>query len=158
MMACANNHGTDYGENGVLTNIRYLNDAGMVHAGTGENYAEALSAAYLDTPRGRIALISATSSGRANSRAGEQRRDMKGRPGVNLIRWISEWTVDEEAFRALQRVAQQFGWGQRMAPWWNRAYSFGENEAANAVHFLDRNALGVGTGRSDSQVCIGTLV
>ena len=155
MMACANNHGTDYGENGVLTNIRYLNDAGMVHAGSGENYAEAVSAAYLDTPRGRIALISATSSGRANSRAGEQRRDMKGRPGINLIRWISEWTVDEEAFRALQRVAQQFGWEQRMASWWTRAYDSGGNDAANAVHFFDRNALGVGTEDPAARFVLG---
>src|SRR5215211_4900109 len=29
MLGCANNHGTDYGETGVLTNIRYLDAAGM---------------------------------------------------------------------------------------------------------------------------------
>src|SRR5258706_12468899 len=29
LMACANNHGYDFGENGVLTNIRYLDEAGM---------------------------------------------------------------------------------------------------------------------------------
>jgi poly-gamma-glutamate synthesis protein (capsule biosynthesis protein) len=154
MMACANNHGTDYGENRVLTNLRYLNDAEMVHAGTGQNYAEAVSPAYLDTPKGRVALVSATSSGRPNSRAGEQRRDMKGRPGVNLIRWISEWTVDEEAFRALQRIAEQFGWRQKMPPWWTRAY--GTGDGANAVHFLDRNALGVGTEDPAARFLKGT--
>ncbi len=29
MVSCANNHGYDYGENGVLTNIRNLDAAGM---------------------------------------------------------------------------------------------------------------------------------
>ena len=81
LMSCANNHGIDYGEGGVLTNIRNLDEAGMVHAGSGSNYAEAVAPAYLETPKGRVALLSATSSGRANSRAGEQRRDMKGRSG-----------------------------------------------------------------------------
>ena len=115
IVSCANNHGTDFGENGVLTNIRNLDEAGLPHAGTGENYAEAVEPAYLDTPKGRVALISATSSARANSRAGEQRRDMKGRPGVNLIRWINEWTVDQAAFEQLQRIAREFGWSQCMA-------------------------------------------
>jgi poly-gamma-glutamate synthesis protein (capsule biosynthesis protein) len=88
----------------------------MVHAGSGENYADALAPAYLDTPKGRVALISATSSARPNSRAGEQRPDMKGRPGVNLIRWINEWTVDAASFEALQRIAQHFAWRQAVPP------------------------------------------
>jgi len=36
----------------------------MVHAGSGSNYAEALAPAYLETPKGRVALLSATSSGK----------------------------------------------------------------------------------------------
>ncbi|MGH7846882.1 MAG: CapA family protein [Candidatus Binatia bacterium] len=155
LMACANNHGTDFGETGVLTNIRYLDAAEMVHAGTGENYAEAVSPAYLDTPKGRVALISATSSARPNSRAGEQRRDMKGRPGVNLIRWINEWTVDQAAFEALKRIAQQFEWKQRVASWWTRDYGFGAEEAQNAVHFLDRNTFGVGNEDPAARFLLG---
>lgn len=145
LMSCANNHGTDYGENGVLTNIANLDQAGMIHAGSGRTYAEALAPAYLETPKGRVALVSATSSARPNSRAGEQRRDMNGRPGVNLIRWINEWTVDDEAFAALERIASEFGWRQRMAPWWTSGYGFADGGAAEAVHLLDRNLLGVGS-------------
>ena len=156
LIACANNHGTDFGENGVLTNLRYLDAAEMVNAGTGQNYAEAVAPAYLDTPKGRVALISATSSARANSRAGEQRRDMKGRPGVNLIRWINEWSVDREAFEALKRIAQQFGWKQRLAPWWVRAYGAGEEEGDTAVHLLDRNTLGVGTEDPAARFVLGS--
>src|ERR1051325_6173505 len=113
LLSCANNHAYDFGENAVLTNNRSLDAAGMVHAGTGRNLAEAAAPAYLDTSRGRVALVAATSSGRANSRAGEQRRDLHGRPGANLIRWISEWTVDHEMFESLARLARQFNWNQR---------------------------------------------
>ena len=86
IVACANNHAHDFSENGVLTNIRYLDEARMFHAGTGRNLAEATAPAYMDTPKGRVALISATTSGQPNMRAGEQRRDVKGRPGTNFIR------------------------------------------------------------------------
>lgn len=155
MMSCANNHGTDYGEGGVLTNLRHLDAAGMVHAGTGANFAEALEPAYFDSPMGRVALVSATSSARANSRAGEQRRDMKGRPGVNLIRWVNEWTVDREAFDALRRVAQGFGWRPRLAQWWYRAYGTGLETAENTLFMLDRNTLGVGSEDPGSLFVLG---
>jgi poly-gamma-glutamate synthesis protein (capsule biosynthesis protein) len=36
MVSCANNHAFDYGEAGVLANIRHLDHAGIVHAGTGK--------------------------------------------------------------------------------------------------------------------------
>ena len=50
-VACANNHAYDFGENGVLTNIRYLNEARMFHAGTGRNLADATAPTYMDTPK-----------------------------------------------------------------------------------------------------------
>ena len=55
-------------------------------------------------PNGRVALISATSpaANASAARAGEQRRDMKGRPGANFIGYTTEWVVDDEAFDALR--------------------------------------------------------
>jgi poly-gamma-glutamate synthesis protein (capsule biosynthesis protein) len=154
MVGCANNHGTDYGENGVLTNLRNLDAAGLVNAGSGANLADAVSPAYLDTPRGRVALISATSSARPNSRAGEQRPDMKGRPGVNLIRWINEWTVDEEAFHALQRIAEKLRWRQNVPAWLTRAYELTDT-GQQAVYLQDRNILGVGSEDPAARFVLG---
>jgi len=45
MVSCANNHAFDFGQEGVLTNIANLNQAGMVHAGSGSNHAEATAPA-----------------------------------------------------------------------------------------------------------------
>lgn len=157
LISCANNHGIDFGEGGVLTNIRNLDEAGMVHAGSGSNYAEAVAPAYLETANGRVALVSATSSGRATSRAGEQRRDMKGRPGVNLIRWINEWNVNKEAFGEFDRAAQEFGWepgeesptrvGASASPGklFLQDYGIDPKDSTKAVYFADRNDLAVGS-------------
>ena len=115
MVACANNHSYDFGENGVLTNIKYLEQHGMPHAGTGRDLSEARSPAYLDTPRGRVALISVTSSGPQGMRAGEQWRDGKGRPGANLLRYTTAYTVDRPVFDALRRMSTALGFEKQKA-------------------------------------------
>src|SRR5262245_22802333 len=132
LVSCGNNHAYDFGQAGVLTNAANLDAAGLIHAGTGRNYAEAVAPAYLETQRGRVALVSATTSGHLHGRAGEQRRDVVGRPGVNLIRWINDWMVDADTFEGLQRMAAAFRWSQRAPAWFSRAY--GEvQDASNVV-------------------------
>jgi hypothetical protein len=146
MISTANNHSNDFGVNGVITNIRYLNEAGMVHAGTGRDYAEAVAPAYLETPKGRVALVAATSSGQVSSRAGEQLRDYKGTPGVNFLRWITEWTVDKETFDALKRVAQHFKWDQGGDALLSRFYNEADQgKSTDTVNFHDRNSQGMPT-------------
>ena len=115
MVACANNHAYDFGENGVLTNIGNLERHGMPHAGTGRDLSEARSPAYLDTPRGRVALISVTSSGPQGMRAGERWRDGKGRPGANLLRYTTGYTVDRPVFDALRRMSRELGFERQKA-------------------------------------------
>jgi poly-gamma-glutamate capsule biosynthesis protein CapA/YwtB (metallophosphatase superfamily) len=137
LMSTANNHAYDYGENGVLTNLRYVTESGMIYAGTGRNYAEAVAPAYLETPKGRVALIAATTSGSFSSRAGEQSRDMQGRPGVNFIRWMYEWQVDKERFVALRQIAQQFKWDQSGDAM--RSYLVDKKAPGDVVYLSDRN-------------------
>ena len=58
----ANNHAMDRGPAGLRTTGRLLDAAGIVHAGAGEDLARARAPRFLETPRGRIALVSATTS------------------------------------------------------------------------------------------------
>ncbi|HXV80469.1 MAG TPA: CapA family protein [Candidatus Binatia bacterium] len=109
MVSCANNHAFDYGEGGVLANIRHLDEAGMVHAGTGKNLAEARAPGYLDTPNGRVALIATTAAFRQWNQAGEQRPDLRGRAGVNPLGFETTYRVDQAAFEQLQRVSRELG-------------------------------------------------
>ncbi|HEX2930507.1 MAG TPA: CapA family protein [Candidatus Binatia bacterium] len=109
LVSCANNHAFDYGEGGVLANIKHLEDAGIVHAGTGKNLAEARSPGYLDTANGRVALIAATATFRPWNQAGEQRPDLRGRPGINPLGFQTTYCVDATAFEQLQRVNRELG-------------------------------------------------
>lgn len=109
MVSCANNHAFDYGEGGILATIRHLDEAGLVHAGTGRNLAEARAPGYLDTPNGRVALIAATSAYRPWNRAGEQRPDLRGRPGINPLGFRTTYAVDAGAFQELRRISRDLG-------------------------------------------------
>jgi poly-gamma-glutamate synthesis protein (capsule biosynthesis protein) len=109
MVSCANNHAFDYGEGGVLANIKHLDEAGLVHAGTGKNLAEARAPGYLDTPNGRVALIATTATFRQWNQAGEQRPDLRGRPGINPLGFQTTYSVDAAAFAQLQRINHGLG-------------------------------------------------
>jgi poly-gamma-glutamate synthesis protein (capsule biosynthesis protein) len=112
MVSCANNHAFDYGEDGVLANIEHLDQAGIAHAGTGQNLAEARAPAYHDTPNGRVALIAATATFRPWNQAGEQRPDLRGRPGINPLGFQATYRVDAAAFGQLKRISQELGFAK----------------------------------------------
>jgi len=109
LVACANNHAFDYGEDGVLANIKHLDAAGIVHAGSGKNLAEARAPGYLDTINGRVALVAATATFRPWNQAGEQRPDLRGRPGINPLGFQTTYCVDAAAFEQLQRISRELG-------------------------------------------------
>jgi poly-gamma-glutamate synthesis protein (capsule biosynthesis protein) len=73
----ANNHSLDYMYGGLFSTIHWLDQYGLIHAGTGNDLAEARKPAYFDTDKGRIGFISAASSFANFGRAGDARRDMK---------------------------------------------------------------------------------
>ena len=78
LLSCANSHSLNFGEEGLLLQNRYLDAAGIAHAGTGENLRQVSSPADLDTPNGRVALIAATAHlPSSQNRAGNQRSDSR---------------------------------------------------------------------------------
>ena len=58
LIATANNHGYDLFEKGVMNVIDNLNERDLVYSGTGVNVQKATEAGYLNTPKGRVALVS----------------------------------------------------------------------------------------------------
>ena len=108
-VSTANNHAFDYGEEGIVATCRYLDAAGIVHAGTGRHLREARSPAYLDTPHGRVALIAATATFNAHSVAGEQRPDVPGRAGINSLRHTVTHLVDDRGLQELRRLGAALG-------------------------------------------------
>ncbi|MFI5268596.1 MAG: CapA family protein, partial [Chloroflexota bacterium] len=109
MLSCGSSHADDYGWQGVMETIDHLDNAGIVHAGSGRNLAESRAPSFLDTPRGRIALHAANTQFNPGGRAGEQRRDTLGHPGVNGIRHYQYYELDRPLFEDLKRIGRAIG-------------------------------------------------
>ncbi|MBI4333867.1 MAG: CapA family protein [Chloroflexi bacterium] len=108
LVSLAHNHVMDYSCGGLFSTQEVLNRAGVVHAGTGRNLGEAREPAYLDTAKGRVALVSMCSSNTYSARAGEARRDVKGRPGLNPLRF--HYVADPDTIETLKQLAFKVGW------------------------------------------------
>jgi len=105
LFARANNHTLDYSYGGLLATNRYLNNYNLIHAGAGENLATASAPKYIETHSGRVALISATSTFHNSWRAGEQRPDIMGRPGVNPLGYQTTYVVTKKEIESLKKIA-----------------------------------------------------
>ena len=108
IVSLASNHTLDYSYGGLYSTLNALNEAGIPHAGVGMNLGEAREPAYLDTPKGRVALISMCTSFTEAARAGEVRRDVKGRPGLNPLRY--HWAADAETLELAKQFFTKIGW------------------------------------------------
>jgi poly-gamma-glutamate synthesis protein (capsule biosynthesis protein) len=110
MVAAGSGHADDYGVKGIFDTMRYLDAAGIAHAGSGRHLAEARAPAYLETASGRIALVATTSQFRGSARAGDQRYDTLGHPGVNGFRHKQIYEVDSATLNELREIGKRIGW------------------------------------------------
>jgi poly-gamma-glutamate capsule biosynthesis protein CapA/YwtB (metallophosphatase superfamily) len=81
LLALSDNHAFDLKATGIQNTIREADSRKIVHAGTGKNLAEAAAPAYLQTPKGKVALIASASG--LIAPGGSATAD---RPGVNELR------------------------------------------------------------------------
>ncbi len=140
LVSCANNHASDYGHGGIEATLAHLQAAGLAHAGSGMNLAEARAPGYVDTPGGRIGLISANAFFEPWQRASTQGPDLKGRPGINPLDFKTNYTIDQAALDQLRRMSSQLGFDQANAR--RRRNFFSDKEAPDGneseVNFLGR--------------------
>ena len=116
MVSTANNHSLDYMYGGLFSTKAYLEAAGVPHAGTGKDLQEARQPTYVDTGKGRVALIAAASSFAPLGRAGAARRDMHGRPGLNPLRYDSWFTVKKETLEKLKALEKEMNMPELVQP------------------------------------------
>ncbi|MCY3731805.1 MAG: CapA family protein [Rhodospirillaceae bacterium] len=105
----ANNHTTDYGVAGLRATIELLDEMGLVHSGAGENLGWASRPGYLDTAKGRIALIGMASTFQPMSRAGAASPDVMGRPGLNPLRIERRIEASPPTLALARRLARAYG-------------------------------------------------
>ncbi|WP_025038525.1 CapA family protein [Bradyrhizobium sp. DOA9] len=104
ILSYANNHAFDWGVDGMRETCRILAQNGITYAGVGENLAQAGAARFLETPRGRVALVSIAASFTPMSRACEPAGEAPGRPGLNALRLARSIVVPPEMLESLKRI------------------------------------------------------
>ncbi len=107
VMSRANNHATDWGLEGMRETSRLLDEAGIIHAGVGEHRAAARAARYIDTDKGRVALISIASTFTPLSRSAPPVGEAPGRAGVNALRTTRYAFVTADELRTLRTIREQ---------------------------------------------------
>jgi poly-gamma-glutamate synthesis protein (capsule biosynthesis protein) len=109
-VSTANNHAYDFSEEGFLTTLKHLDDIGLPHAGGGKDLDHARAPGYVDSPGGRVAVMSAASTFSEISRAGAGRPDFPGRPGINALRHTKVHYVTPDVFEALHKANRELGY------------------------------------------------
>ncbi|MDR2006774.1 MAG: CapA family protein, partial [Acidaminococcales bacterium] len=107
IMTWANNHTIDWNIDGILTTMKHLDENKCIHAGVGRNLAEASQPRYIDTARGRVALLGVTSTISEWGMASAQRPDVLGRPGANVLRYQAIHKVRPKDFDKLKEIVEQ---------------------------------------------------
>lgn len=102
VVSTATNHAYDYMAGGIKETNDNLEKGDLPHAGTGMNLAEARAPAFVDSSEGRVGLISVTLGSDLNWMAIDARRDMVGKPGINLIRASRTYTLDPITYQTLK--------------------------------------------------------
>ncbi|MER8927726.1 CapA family protein [Mesorhizobium sp. M0859] len=100
----ANNHALDWGVEGMRETSRILDQNGIVHAGVGENLAQAGAARFLETKGGRVALLSFSSTFQPMSPACDPAGEAPGRPGLNPLRLTSSIVVPPAMMESLRGI------------------------------------------------------
>ena len=109
LLARANNHGVDWGPAGIGATSARLDEAGLVHAGAGGSAAEACAPRYLETPRGRVALVSMTTSpGHDAAPALDAHGEVPARPGVHTIKVKATVSLPPDGMRMLEAVRDTY--------------------------------------------------
>jgi poly-gamma-glutamate synthesis protein (capsule biosynthesis protein) len=116
MVSMANNHATDWGGEGLLESQRLLDEVGIVHAGGGRTLEEARRAAFLQTPKGRVALVSTASSFKANAGADDAFGDTPARTGISLLRTRTIHLVTADQMSRIRGLATELASTLQPAP------------------------------------------
>jgi hypothetical protein len=105
MVSVANNHSTDWGPEGLLETSRLLDEAGIAHSGGGPTLQDARKAGILQTPKGRVALVSVASTFKPNAGANDAMGEVPPRPGISILRTQKVNLVTQDQMATIRKLA-----------------------------------------------------
>jgi poly-gamma-glutamate synthesis protein (capsule biosynthesis protein) len=94
----------ELGAEGMRETGRWLDEAGLVYAGVGENRGLARAPQYFESAKGRVALVSLASTYAPSAAASPARGSTAGRPGLNALRLQRFTIVPPDTMRTLAGV------------------------------------------------------
>ena len=106
---CANNHSLDFSQDALFLTMKTLRGKGMPFAGIGENLQEATKAAFVDTPKGKVAFLSLSSAFHPDAMAGWKTSRSPGRPGLSGLRWKETYLVTAKQLEWVKEIASETG-------------------------------------------------
>jgi poly-gamma-glutamate synthesis protein (capsule biosynthesis protein) len=104
-----NNHVMDYSFAGLLSTLSYVEKSGLVNSGVGRDMREASRPHYLDTPKGRVALLAVNTTLQGLVCAGNETAAIPGRPGANPVRTRTVIDLNEADFAAISDIIDRSG-------------------------------------------------
>ena len=109
MVNRAGNHLFDSNQEGMFATLELLDRAGVVYAGAGRDLEDARAPRFLETPKGRIALVGMYSDvigGPGGSRLSASYRvgNTGGRPGLNPLNLARSIAVTQEQINAMRKI------------------------------------------------------
>lgn len=105
----ANNHSGDFGVQGMLDTYHAAQRRGLQPLGLGRSLDEAIKPHFIDTPTGRVGIVSATATRGDIFLASNAGNGVPARPGVNPLRWSGTYVVDAEKFNQLRQINEALG-------------------------------------------------
>ena len=101
MVSRANNHAEDWGIEGMRETSRRLDDAGIVWAGVGEDRGQARAPAFFESAKGRVGIVSFSSTYLPTAAALPPQGAAAGRPGVSALAVTQYIDVPNDEMRSL---------------------------------------------------------
>jgi len=135
MVNRAQNHLLDTEKEGMFSTNALLDQAGIVHAGTGRNLEEAAAPAYLEIPQGRVAMVGMHAPLWPEMRrlsATSQQGLLGGRPGLNMLHYTETIAVTEDQLASLRQIRDQLMENRSI---YDNPRSAPVNESADRVRF-----------------------
>jgi len=111
MVNRAQNHLLDSEFEGMFSTNALLDEAGIVHAGSGRNLQQAAAPAFLELAKGRAALVGAHAPifpEHYRLAATARNGNLGGRPGLNMLNYRETILVSAQQYDALLQVRQGF--------------------------------------------------
>ena len=106
LVARPNNHGNDFGPEGVAETSAHLDRVGVQYAGVGNTYAAARAARFYTARRGRVGMLATTATGTLPARQG--RGEWPGAGGYSTLDVTRFFMMPAAAWPAVRTIRDHF--------------------------------------------------